>query len=165
MVIDDCWHAPSRNSSPPHKPLADPIRFPDGIKAVAGESFLIDFLIAHIHLVDKLHALGLKLGIYSSAGTYTCAKHFGSLGFEEVDAQTYAEWGVDYLSILSFIFGFRMMTAEQSMTTAIMRVRPATISSHTAGTRRLATPLMPPGGRWFMQYATGVRMEPGIGHP
>lgn len=81
VIIDDCWHAPSRDPNPPHKPLADPDRFPDGIKALA----------------DKIHAMGLKLGIYSSAGTYTCAKQFGSLGFEEVDAQTWAEWGADYV--------------------------------------------------------------------
>ena len=29
---------------------------------------------------------------------YTCGGRFGSLGFEEIDAKTYAEWGVDYLS-------------------------------------------------------------------
>ena len=41
-----------------------------------------------------------KFGIYSSAGTYTCGGRFGSLGYEEIDANTYAEWGVDYLSKL-----------------------------------------------------------------
>ena len=35
-----------------------------------------------------------------STGRYTCGGHFGSLGFEEIDAQTYAEWGVDFLSML-----------------------------------------------------------------
>ena len=29
---------------------------------------------------------------------YTCGGRFGSLGYESIDAQTYAEWGVDYLS-------------------------------------------------------------------
>lgn len=29
---------------------------------------------------------------------YTCAGRFGSLGYEEIDAKTYAEWGIDYLS-------------------------------------------------------------------
>lgn len=42
--------------------------------------------------------MGLKIGIYSSAGTMTCAKQFGSLGYEEIDAQTYKEWGIDYVS-------------------------------------------------------------------
>lgn len=40
---------------------------------------------------------GFKAGIYSSAGTQTCKHHFGSLGFESIDAQKYAEWGFDML--------------------------------------------------------------------
>jgi alpha-galactosidase len=48
-------------------------------------------------LADYVHAKGLKLGIYSSPGAKTCARFEGSLGHEEQDAQTYAEWGVDYL--------------------------------------------------------------------
>ena len=46
--------------------------------------------------------MGLKIGIYSSAGTMTCAKQFGSLGYEEIDAQTYKEWGIDYVSTYYF---------------------------------------------------------------
>jgi alpha-galactosidase len=48
-------------------------------------------------LGDFLHAKGLKLGIYSDAGGKTCAKRPGSLGFEEKDAEQYANWGVDYV--------------------------------------------------------------------
>ncbi|HEY7513945.1 MAG TPA: glycoside hydrolase family 27 protein, partial [Vicinamibacteria bacterium] len=40
---------------------------------------------------------GLKLGIYSDAGTQTCGKRPGSYGFEEEDARQYAAWGIDYL--------------------------------------------------------------------
>jgi alpha-galactosidase len=36
VVIDDCWHAPARSPHPPHPPVADPERFPSGIKALAG---------------------------------------------------------------------------------------------------------------------------------
>lgn len=32
-----------------------------------------------------------------SITSYTCGGKFGSLGFEEIDAKTYASWGVDYL--------------------------------------------------------------------
>ena len=42
----------------------------------------------------SLHA-GLKLGIYSSAGDYTCKHYPASLGFERQDAAAFAEWGVD----------------------------------------------------------------------
>ena len=44
-----------------------------------------------------MHRLGLKLGIYGDAGTMTCAGYPGSLGKEKLDAQTWADWGVDYL--------------------------------------------------------------------
>jgi alpha-galactosidase len=48
-------------------------------------------------LADYVHSKGLKLGIYSSPGPLTCAKFPGSLGHEDQDAKTYAEWGIDYL--------------------------------------------------------------------
>ncbi len=48
-------------------------------------------------LADYVHGKGLKLGIYSSPGPKTCAGFEGSLGHEEQDAKTYANWGVDYL--------------------------------------------------------------------
>ncbi|KAG8711714.1 hypothetical protein FRC09_020457 [Ceratobasidium sp. 395] len=80
VVVDDCWQAPSRESGT-NKPVADSTRFPNGIK----------------HLSDNVHKLGLKMGIYSSAGTMTCGRKFGSLDYEEIDAKTYAEWEIDYL--------------------------------------------------------------------
>ncbi len=48
-------------------------------------------------LADYVHSKGLKLGIYSSPGDQTCAHFEGSLGHEEQDAQSYADWGIDYL--------------------------------------------------------------------
>ena len=48
-------------------------------------------------LADYVHSKGLKFGIYSSPGPYTCAGYEGSYGHEEQDAKTYAAWGVDYL--------------------------------------------------------------------
>ncbi|KAF8575957.1 glycoside hydrolase family 27 protein [Ramaria rubella] len=80
VLVDDCWQAPARDPST-NAPIADPNKFPNGIEDV----------------IDKVHAMGLKFGIYSDAGTFTCGNFFGSLGFEEIDAQTYASWGVDYL--------------------------------------------------------------------
>ena len=55
--------------------------FPAGIKALA----------------DYVHSLGLKFGIYSDAGSKTCAGRPGGLGHEYQDARQYAAWGVDYL--------------------------------------------------------------------
>lgn len=77
--IDDFWHASSR--APDGTPVANPETFPDGIAPVA----------------DALHRLGLKLGIYSDAAHLTCGKCFGGHQYERVDADAYAEWGVDLL--------------------------------------------------------------------
>jgi len=48
-------------------------------------------------LADYVHSKGLKFGIYSSPGPYTCAGYEGSYAHEAQDAKTYAAWGVDYL--------------------------------------------------------------------
>src|SRR5437762_3261181 len=78
VVIDDCWQV-ERDAS--GNIVADAKRFPAGIKALA----------------DYVHSRGLKFGIYSDAGSKTCAKRPGSLGHEHQDALQYAGWGVDYL--------------------------------------------------------------------
>jgi alpha-galactosidase len=48
-------------------------------------------------LTDYVHGLGLKIGIYSSPGPWTCGGCAGSYGYEKQDAETYAKWGFDYL--------------------------------------------------------------------
>ncbi len=48
-------------------------------------------------LANEVHAMGLKLGIYSSPGPKTCAGYEGSYQHESQDAKTYAKWGIDYL--------------------------------------------------------------------
>jgi len=78
IVIDDCWQV-SRDGR--GDIVADPQRFPGGIKAVA----------------EYVHSVGLKFGIYSDAGSKTCEGRPGGLGHEYQDALQYAAWGVDYL--------------------------------------------------------------------
>lgn len=78
--IDDCWQV-SRDAS--GTIVADPTRFPAGMKALA----------------DYVHSKGLKLGLYTDAGTGTCEKRPGSLNHEDQDAKTYASWGIDYVKI------------------------------------------------------------------
>ncbi|MGC4822012.1 glycoside hydrolase family 27 protein [Micromonospora sp. DT63] len=77
--IDDCWSTKQRNAS--GDLVADPQKFPSGIKALA----------------DYVHGKGLKLGIYSSAGTLTCAGYPASINYEQRDANLWASWGIDYL--------------------------------------------------------------------
>lgn len=48
-------------------------------------------------LADYIHSKGLKFGIYSCSGKLTCEKRPGGNGYEVIDANTYAKWGVDYL--------------------------------------------------------------------
>ena len=48
-------------------------------------------------LCDSVHRLGLKVGIYSSPGPFTCGGCLGSFDHEELDAQSYGAWGIDYL--------------------------------------------------------------------
>jgi alpha-galactosidase len=78
VVIDDCWQS-SRDAN--GNIVADPQRFAGGMKALA----------------DYVHERGLKFGLYSDAGTRTCAGKPGSRGYEYQDARQYAAWGVDYL--------------------------------------------------------------------
>ena len=78
LNLDDGWHGERDEQGFVHE---DKEKFPSGMKALA----------------DYLHSKGLKLGIYSDAGTNTCACYTGSLGHEYQDAFTYARWGVDYL--------------------------------------------------------------------
>jgi alpha-galactosidase len=48
-------------------------------------------------LTDYVHALGLKIGLYSGPGPLTCGGCIASYQHEEQDAKTYGEWGFDYL--------------------------------------------------------------------
>jgi alpha-galactosidase len=48
-------------------------------------------------LADYVHGLGLKIGLYSSPGPWTCGGCVGSYGYEKQDAESYAKWGFDYL--------------------------------------------------------------------
>jgi len=48
-------------------------------------------------LAGYVHDLGLKIGLYSSPGPWTCGGCVGSYGYEKQDAESYAKWGFDYL--------------------------------------------------------------------
>ena len=76
--IDDCWQSSMRDEN--GRLQGDLVSFPSGIK----------------NLVERVNSLGLKLGIYSSNGTLTCEDLPASLGNEAIDADTFAEWGVEY---------------------------------------------------------------------
>lgn len=77
--LDDCWLTDYRDQN--GRLVADPVAFPSGMKALA----------------DYIHSKGLLFGMYSSAGTHSCLHRIGSLGNEEIDAQDFASWEIDYL--------------------------------------------------------------------
>jgi len=80
LVIDDCWSKRDRDPET-GKIVPDPVKFPNGMKAVS----------------DYVHSKGLKFGMYSCAGLRTCADYPGSFDHEFLDAQTFAEYGCDFL--------------------------------------------------------------------
>jgi alpha-galactosidase len=87
LNLDDKWmDDDGRDGS--GRLVGDSERFPSGMAALA----------------DYVHGRGLKFGLYGDRGTDTCAHYnaktpceSGSYGREEVDAETFASWGVDYL--------------------------------------------------------------------
>jgi len=48
-------------------------------------------------LTDYIHSFGLKAGLYSSPGPRTCGQCEGSYRHELQDAESWAEWGFDYI--------------------------------------------------------------------
>jgi len=84
--LDDCW-AFARDGN--GNILADPIRFPNGMKSLA----------------DHLHKKGFRFGLYTDSGLQTCSQgerdHSipGSYGHYQQDATTYAQWGMDLVKM------------------------------------------------------------------
>lgn len=78
IVIDDCWAARERSGG---KLIFDSKKFPRGIKYVS----------------DYVHEKGLKFGMYSCCGAMTCQAYPASCNYEYTDAETFAQWGVDFL--------------------------------------------------------------------
>ena len=76
--LDDCWQSSMRDEN--GKLQGDLSTFPHGIK----------------WLVEQVNNMGMKLGIYSSNGTLTCEDLPASLYNERIDAETFAEWGIEY---------------------------------------------------------------------
>ncbi len=87
VIVDDCWMQKDRDAQGNLQP--DPGRFPQGIAPV----------------VQTIHELNLRFGIYETAGYVTCDGFAGSGqspgGGDHFlqDARLFATWGVDYLKL------------------------------------------------------------------
>lgn len=80
LCVDDCWALGQRSADGHLVPHPD--KFPEGLRP----------------MTDWIHGMGLKVGIYSDAGTFTCSHaQPGSLGSEDVDAHDFSQWGFDLL--------------------------------------------------------------------
>ncbi|CAG9766354.1 unnamed protein product [Ceutorhynchus assimilis] len=106
VMIDDCWASKERDNVT-GRLQPNPDRFPSGIKALA----------------NYIHDKGLKFGIYADYGTLTCAGYPGSIDHLELDAQTFADWGVDYLKfdgcnsdVMTMESGYSLMSAYLNAT-------------------------------------------------
>jgi len=81
LVLDDGCYKPERVDG---KLSNEEVKFPEGFKALA----------------DYIHAKGLKFGMYNDIGTNLCAgAAVGTCGHEDVDAQSYVDWNVDFLKV------------------------------------------------------------------
>ena len=81
LVLDDGWMGKDRDEE--GRLVADPKKFPSGMKALG----------------DYIHSKGFKYGIYEDRGVMTCQQLPGSFEHEQIDMQTFASWGVDYIKM------------------------------------------------------------------
>ena len=90
--LDDCW---GWNRSAGGEYQADPTRFPPAADGTPGMKVMADYL----------HQRGLKFGLYTDGGKFTCSKGQrpfqipGSYGHWEQDARTFASWTMDYIKM------------------------------------------------------------------
>ena len=80
LNLDDCWAAKSRAAD--GSIVGDPKAFP-----------------SMKDLAEKVRAHGIRFGLYTSENNKTCAGRPGSYGYELQDAQTYCDWGVEFVKV------------------------------------------------------------------
>ena len=81
VVLDDGCYKSERIDG---KLSNEEVKFPGGFKALS----------------DYIHSKGLKFGMYNDIGTNLCAgAAVGTCGHEDTDADSYVDWGVDFLKI------------------------------------------------------------------
>ncbi|XP_062532752.1 alpha-galactosidase A isoform X2 [Bombyx mori] len=81
IIIDDCWSEHHRDRD--GRLVPDSLRFPNGMKYIS----------------DYIHSRNLKFGMYTNVADVTCMRYQGSKGHFKVDADTFAQWGVDYIKV------------------------------------------------------------------
>ena len=72
---DDCWMTADRDPATKAQ-IPTPSKFPGGFK----------------NMIDRIHGLPMKFGLYTAMGMETCSKYAASCDHEAIDARQYAEW-------------------------------------------------------------------------
>lgn len=107
-IQDDCWQV-ARNAT--GSIVADPVRFPNGIAALA----------------DEIHNLGLKLGLYTSRSSLTCQDRPASYDHEALDCASYCDWNLDYIKVRKGDeVALGVLTALQEVTVRVSKFRSGT---------------------------------------
>jgi alpha-galactosidase len=157
VTVDDCWVG-GRDATTGQL-YSNATTFPDGIQALAA----------------YVHSKGLKFGLYTSGGTNTCAglahgtrppsyppgAGAGSLGHESVDAQTFANWGVDYIKLDYCDGSLTAFPAMRAGITATGRTMFLSINPYSANTT-LATNFASDGTLYVPAYADMSRISQDI---
>ncbi|CAG8010637.1 unnamed protein product [Penicillium olsonii] len=81
LNLDDCWMHHDRAADGSLQ--WNTTKFPQGIPWLA--SYATKY--------------GFHLGIYEDAGNQTCGGFPGSYGYERLDVETFASWGIDYIKV------------------------------------------------------------------
>ena len=140
IILDDAMTTLQRDSQ--GVLVANATKFPTGLRALS----------------DRLHGLGLQLGMYSSAGKFTCGGYPGSLGHETEDAKFWAGLDADYVKYDN------CYNEGQSGTPKLSYDRYAAMSSALAGTGRNMTYSLCNWGddkpwEWASTIANSARMS------
>ena len=80
--IDDCWM--KKRGDPPYRDAAGAVLPNSKFPNIEG-------------MVHAIHAAGLKAGVYTSPGPWTCGGYVGAYKHEAADARRFAQWGFDFL--------------------------------------------------------------------
>jgi alpha-galactosidase len=138
--VDGCWSAKTRSSS--GQLQADGATFPSGMAALG----------------RKIHAMGLKFGLYTSAGRTICLhEHPGSWGHYDRDFRTFARWKVDYVKV-----DWCNPAPGQHLKTAYPRVARAAKRSGRHMLVTVSTPGIKEPWKWGAPYGSSWRIAPDL---
>ena len=138
--VDGCWQAVGRDENGDLQ--ADPETFPDGMAALG----------------RRIHAMGLKFGLYTSAGERICLHpHDGSYRNFRRDFRTFARWKVDYVKV-----DWCHPAPGQHLRSAYRRVARAAAASGRRMIVTVSTPGISEPWKWGAPYGNSWRIAPDL---